>query len=179
MRQSGRVIALSLPSSFNSKSSCVGSSPICKCDHRRNKETSSAHPFSKEELGILGRESATLVMRNQSQTDFVSRICSSHPAQGKWRAHILCTMRSGPARFGHRVRFTTAPALVSGRSRNLSRFAIPSGSGCLSNRMDDLTSHSEVVHCALCRHWNGAAVKISTDTIVALILRVREGLNHG
>jgi hypothetical protein len=47
------------------------------------------------------------------------------------------------------------------------------------NRMDDLTSHSEVVHCALCRHWNGAAVKISTDTTVALILRVREGLNHG
>jgi hypothetical protein len=43
---------------------------------------------------------------------------------------ILCTMRSGPARLGHRVRFTTEPALVSGRSRNLSRFAIPSGSGC-------------------------------------------------
>jgi hypothetical protein len=37
------------------------------------------------------------------------------------------------------------------------------------NRMDDLTSHSEVVHCALCRHWNGATVKISTETIVALI----------
>jgi hypothetical protein len=47
------------------------------------------------------------------------------------------------------------------------------------NSMDDLRSHSEVVHCALCRHWNGAAVKISTDTTVALILRVREGLNHG
>jgi hypothetical protein len=45
--------------------------------------------------------------------------------------------------------------------------------------LDDLTSHSEVVHCALCRHWNGATVKIRTDTTVALILRVREGLNHG
>jgi hypothetical protein len=45
--------------------------------------------------------------------------------------------------------------------------------------MDDLTSHSEVVHCALCRHWHGAVVKISTDTTVALILRVREGLDDG
>ena len=67
MRQSGRVIALSRPTCFNSQNTCVGSSPVCKCDHRRNKETSSAHPFSKEELGILGRESATLVMRNRAK----------------------------------------------------------------------------------------------------------------
>ena len=37
------------------------------------------------------------------------------------------------------------------------------------NRMDDLSSHSKVVHRALCRHWNGATVTTSTETIVALI----------
>jgi hypothetical protein len=46
------------------------------------------------------------------------------------------------------------------------------------NRMDDRTSHSEVVHRALCRHWNGATVITSTETS-GLDLRVREGLNHG
>jgi hypothetical protein len=37
------------------------------------------------------------------------------------------------------------------------------------NRMDDLTSHSEGVHRALCYQWNGATVITSTETIVALI----------
>jgi hypothetical protein len=37
------------------------------------------------------------------------------------------------------------------------------------NRMDDLTSHFEAVHRALCRYWNGATVITSTETIVALI----------
>jgi hypothetical protein len=37
------------------------------------------------------------------------------------------------------------------------------------NRMDDLTSHSEVVHRALCRQWKGATVITSSETIVALI----------
>jgi hypothetical protein len=37
------------------------------------------------------------------------------------------------------------------------------------NRMDDLSSHSKVVHRALCRHWNGATVKTHTGTIVAFI----------
>jgi hypothetical protein len=33
------------------------------------------------------------------------------------------------------------------------------------SRMDDLRSHSEVVRRALCRHWNGATVKTSTETM--------------
>ena len=37
------------------------------------------------------------------------------------------------------------------------------------NRMDDLTSHSEGVHRALCRHWSGATVITNTETILALI----------
>jgi hypothetical protein len=31
--------------------------------------------------------------------------------------------------------------------------------------MDDLTSHSEVVRRALGRHWNGATVKTSAETM--------------
>jgi hypothetical protein len=41
--------------------------------------------------------------------------------------------------------------------------------GAAFNRMDDLTSHFEAVHRALCRYWNGATVITSTETIVALI----------
>ena len=95
MRQSGRVIALSRPTRFNSQNTCVGSSPVCKCDHRRNKETSSAHPFSKEELGILGRE-CHVGDEEQSQTDFVSRICSSHPVKANGE-RIFCA-RCGAVR---------------------------------------------------------------------------------
>jgi hypothetical protein len=37
------------------------------------------------------------------------------------------------------------------------------------NRMDDLSSHSKVVHRALCPLWNGATVITDAETIVALI----------
>jgi hypothetical protein len=42
----------------------------------------------------------------------------------------------------------------------------------------NFSSHSEVVHRALCRHRNGATVITSTETIVGPDLRVTEGLNH-
>jgi hypothetical protein len=126
MRQSGRVIALSRPT-------CLIRKPLRRVVPRTQvcppEETSFAHPFSKEELGILGRESATLVMRNRASCLAFAAATLLKAMESASRAHILCTMRSGPARLRHRVRFTTAPALVSGRSQNLSRFAIPSGSG--------------------------------------------------
>jgi hypothetical protein len=100
----------------------------------------SAHPFSKEELGIPGRESARLVMRNRAKPTS----CLAFAAATLLKANgerIFC-VRCGAGHFSlcdsERIRVRL-------------------------NRMDDLTSHSEVVHCALCRH----------------ILRVREGLNHG
>jgi hypothetical protein len=96
----------------------------------------SAHPFSKEELGIPGRESARLVMRNRAKPTS----CLAFAAATLLKANgerIFC-VRCGAGHFSlcdsERIRVRL-------------------------NRMDDLTSHSEVVHCALCRHWNGAAVK--------------------
>jgi hypothetical protein len=40
---------------------------------------------------------------------------------------------------------------------------------CVSVFLPDLTSHSEVVRRALCRHWNGATVITSAETILDLI----------
>ena len=37
------------------------------------------------------------------------------------------------------------------------------------NGMDDRSSHSKVLRRALCRHWNGAAVKTNIGTAVTFI----------
>ena len=127
MRQSGRVIALSRPTCLNSQNTCVGFVPRMQvCLTRGRRKLSSIHRFSKQELGNLGRE-CHVGDEEQSQTDFVYRICSSHPAQGKWSAYSAEAERSGATRTPSALDYC---ALVSGRSRNLSRFAIPSGSGC-------------------------------------------------
>jgi hypothetical protein len=47
------------------------------------------------------------------------------------------------------------------------------------NRMDDLTSHSEVVHCALCPPLERSYSKNQYGSHRSFDLRVREGLNHG
>jgi hypothetical protein len=49
---------------------------------------------------------------------------------------------------------------------------------CVSVFLPDVSSHSEVVHRALCPHRNGATVITSTETIVGPDLRMTEGLNH-
>jgi hypothetical protein len=68
----------------------------------------------------------------------------------------------GASQAGRKPRYCESPQwVVSGSLR--------ADQGARLNRMDDLTSHSEVVHCALCRHWHGATVKISAEAMVALI----------
>ena len=123
----------------------------------------------KRGVGILERESATLVMRNKAKpTSYLAFAAATLlKANGE---RIFCA-RCGAVR---RDSDTACALLLRPHSSadapgTFLALRFRADQGARLNRMDDLTSHSEVVHCALCRHWNGATVKISTETIVALI----------
>jgi hypothetical protein len=80
MRQSGRVIALSHPTCFNSQNTCVGSVPRMQV-WPPEEQGNIVHPsILKRGTRHTWARECHVGDEEQSQTDFVSRICSSHPA---------------------------------------------------------------------------------------------------